>query len=447
MNQLFSTDEERIAFILDEEQPDDLKMPLIGQISDDRLLIKIIGSLKTSRRFVDEKEHKELVLAAAQAVRDGELLEEAAKSFPDGTVYVIYPVLAEKCPGYTPEYIVQDKRAASACQNKAFETIRDQAARDGRCLYITSQEAGENWFSSKWGWTDPIRLVYAYTDPYISLADYMSDETGVLVDEEDGRLALWECTPGAFAEVYRGFQCSLYEVPETLFLKEPTNWETIRACTFMAPVVREEKIEDAWSTLASAAGEGLCVIHEYEEGEAYKTTLKQVSERIRLRNEKPLFIIEDDTLVYYAADYDEPVEEVVIPEGVKSIGWHAFYNAWSVENVRIPHSVRVIEEEAFYGCTFSGIDIPEGVTTIGKWAFGGCEYLNEVRIPDSVTSIGPWAFGYRRSNCFYQDPEPVDKSQYHPLVTLIGKKGGEAQRYAEENKWYACCLIAEFKEG
>ena len=442
----FLTDEERLAFILDEEQPDDLKMPLIGQISDDRVLIKIIGTLKSKRRYVDEKEHKELVLAAARAVRDGKLLEEAAKGFRGETLYVVYPVLMEKCSGYTPLFVAHDNNAPSACQKKAFETIRDQAAKEGRCLYITSEDAGEKWFSSRWGWTSPIQLLYADTDPYISLAGYMGYDSGVLIDDEGGRLSLWECRQGAFSELYQGLKCSLYAVPEVLFLKQPGRWETTRICAEGVPVVREEEIEDAWQTLTAAARDGLCVIHTYSEEDEYRDALEQVSEKIQLRREKPLFVIDDGTLIKYEAENDDPVEELVIPDGVKSIGWHAFFEAWWVESVRIPDSVRVIEEDAFYGCTFSAIVIPEGVTTIEKWAFGGCEGLSEATIPDSVTSIGPWAFGYRRNFRFYDDPEPVNRHRYHPLIYLVGKKGGEAERYAEENKWYDCCLIAKFQE-
>ncbi len=330
-------------------------------------------------------------------------------------------------------------------ERETFEAIRDQAARDGRCLYIASEEEGKRWFCA--GGMKRLHMVFADTDPYISIAACRAYEPGVLVDEEDGRLVLWECTPGAFADLYQGWQCSLYALPEALFLKEPTNWKTTRVCTDRAPVVHEEKIADAWNTLAAAARDGLCSIHEYTDGEEYKNALERISERIRIRNEKPLFIIDDDTLVQYVAEKDDPVEEVVIPDGVKVIGRHAFYDAWWVESVRIPDSVRVIEEEAFYGCTFDHIEIPEGVTTIEKWAFGACANLDEVRIPDSVTSIGPWAFGYRRNLHYYNEPEAVNRHVYHSMITLIGKKGGAAQRYADDNKWYECCLIAEFREG
>ena len=38
--------------------------------------------------------------------------------------------------------------------------------------------------------------------------------------------------------------------------------------------------------------------------------------------------------------------------------------------------------------TVRSVTIPESVTSIGKWAFGGCTSLVAVSIPTSVTSIG-----------------------------------------------------------
>ncbi len=64
--------------------------------------------------------------------------------------------------------------------------------------------------------------------------------------------------------------------------------------------------------------------------------------------------------------------------------------------------------------TLSSVILPDGLRAIGDAAFYGCESLERVVIPESVTSIGKNAFAGA------------------PLLTLVGKEGSEAERYAQE---------------
>ena len=120
---------------------------------------------------------------------------------------------------------------------------------------------------------------------------------------------------------------------------------------------------------------------------------------------------------------------VVIPEGVTNISGRAFGACYGLPSVTIPKSVTSIGEAAFSGClsniyvdegnaSYSSVDgvlfnkdqttliaypanradtaykIPEGVTSIGNWAFFSCWQLTDVTIPESVTSIGDYAFNW-----------------------------------------------------
>ncbi len=109
------------------------------------------------------------------------------------------------------------------------------------------------------------------------------------------------------------------------------------------------------------------------------------------------------------------LKNIIIPNGVTSIGNNAFTGCSSLSSIDIPNSVTSIGNNAFTGCLklttvnvpnsvteingmfteCSGIvhiTLPNGITYIADNEFAGCENLKELKIPDSVTSIGTGAF-------------------------------------------------------
>ncbi len=77
----------------------------------------------------------------------------------------------------------------------------------------------------------------------------------------------------------------------------------------------------------------------------------------------------------------------------------SFYNMTSftgctnLVGIELPDGLTSIGMSAFMGCTsLESIEIPDGVTGIGVSAFYGCSSLTEIEIPASVTSIGMGAF-------------------------------------------------------
>ena len=118
------------------------------------------------------------------------------------------------------------------------------------------------------------------------------------------------------------------------------------------------------------------------------------------------------------------LSDIVIPSSVTSIGDCAFGYCSSLKYISIPKSVICLNANPFadwdgklkclspnfiyeddvllnkdkskiISCRVQGISsyiIPDSVTSIGDWAFSGCESLRSVVIPDSVTSIGRGAF-------------------------------------------------------
>ena len=109
----------------------------------------------------------------------------------------------------------------------------------------------------------------------------------------------------------------------------------------------------------------------------------------------------------------ELVTDLVIPDGVTSIGRFAFQNCTSLTSITIPDSVTSIGYDAFRNCTsLTSVTIGNSVTSIGYDAFQNCTSLTSITIPDSVTSIGSEAF----NNCTSLTSVTIGNS-----VTSIGR--------------------------
>ena len=100
--------------------------------------------------------------------------------------------------------------------------------------------------------------------------------------------------------------------------------------------------------------------------------------------------------MYYSKSFrlnGELITDLVIPDGVKSIGDHAFNYCDSLKTVVIPRGARSIGTFAFDRCqNLISIEIPDTVTTIESYAFDSCHSLKSIVIPRGVKSIGTWQF-------------------------------------------------------
>ena len=144
------------------------------------------------------------------------------------------------------------------------------------------------------------------------------------------------------------------------------------------------------------------------------------------------------TEIPYSAFNSTGFTQLVIPEGIKTIGVSAFGACAKLESVTLPKTLTLIEGDAFGECaklaavtfteggtdkltigqTFTmctgltSIDIPGRCTSIGMQAFYGCTGLADIQLNEGLESIGMMAF----AGC-------TDKSVFVPRsVTSIGNK-------------------------
>ena len=103
------------------------------------------------------------------------------------------------------------------------------------------------------------------------------------------------------------------------------------------------------------------------------------------------------------AFYKCKLSEVILPEGLTSLGYYAFLLNTKLKKVEIPSSLSVINTGDFSKCdALREIVIPEGVERIESGAFSDCKLIKSINIPSTVTYIAATAFGgYNFKSEFY----------------------------------------------
>lgn len=84
---------------------------------------------------------------------------------------------------------------------------------------------------------------------------------------------------------------------------------------------------------------------------------------------------------------------VTIPEGVRVIGWGAFFDCHEIAEIKLPRTLERIEDRAFaYCCGLRWMVVPRGVNYIGGHAFWHCVSMTKIWLPDTVTDIEDGTF-------------------------------------------------------
>lgn len=92
------------------------------------------------------------------------------------------------------------------------------------------------------------------------------------------------------------------------------------------------------------------------------------------------------------SDEDTEITDLVIPEGVTSIGSYAFVKCEGIKSVKFPSTLTAIGSHAFDQSGLESVAIPESITEIEEYTFSNCANLKSVTIPEGVTKIGFSAF-------------------------------------------------------
>ena len=103
-----------------------------------------------------------------------------------------------------------------------------------------------------------------------------------------------------------------------------------------------------------------------------------------------------DWLIYpscYPAYFNSRLTTVELPEGLESIGNFAFSRCVLLTQINIPSTVKVIGKRAFGDCeSLESVVLPEGLEQLGGEAFIACASLLSINIPLGIKAIKSYTF-------------------------------------------------------
>ncbi len=111
------------------------------------------------------------------------------------------------------------------------------------------------------------------------------------------------------------------------------------------------------------------------------------------------------------------IEQVILPDGITSIGDYAFFNHRQLTTISLPSSLTRIGMYAFARNAFSSIAIPDAVTYIDDYAFAYATNISSIDLPKNLSYLGTDVFincsalktvNYNAVNC--QLPDNYDTS-------------------------------------
>ena len=116
----------------------------------------------------------------------------------------------------------------------------------------------------------------------------------------------------------------------------------------------------------------------------------------------------------WKTNYGDAIVNVIIEEGITSIGTRSLAYCESIKTIHLPESVNYISAQAFEYCyDLEVINIPSGVSSLPDKVFRGCTSLDNIILPNTISSIGEKAFESCTSLHEIQFPDNIKTiSQY-----------------------------------
>ena len=109
-------------------------------------------------------------------------------------------------------------------------------------------------------------------------------------------------------------------------------------------------------------------------------------------------------------------KNVVVPDGVKSIGEYCFSKS-DIVNIEFPAGLTDIQSGAFFMCkNIQNIELPSTLKRLGPFAFSRCENLTSVNIPESVSVIWTGCFEECKNLTYVKLPSKLQSIRFRAFA-------------------------------
>ena len=148
---------------------------------------------------------------------------------------------------------------------------------------------------------------------------------------------------------------------------------------------------------------------------------------------------------------DEPISEMIVHGGNDLSGNEvdsAARKEWIKQVTQVVFLIN-ITKVGDYACTRASnlvdVDIPEGITIIGKSSFGGCSSLKDIMFPKSLTSIGNYSFNecsnLGRVDLLHTNVEELGQQAFIYCTSLREMKVPNSLQRFGSSAFYGCSKL------
>lgn len=146
----------------------------------------------------------------------------------------------------------------------------------------------------------------------------------------------------------------------------------------------------------------------------------------------------------------EKIRDLTLPATLKIIRQSAFQGCQKIYKLQLPEGLEVIESQVFYGCSMPEVIIPEGVTSIGFWAFNSNTFLKRVELPSTLTYLEDHVFDMTKLTTVIShitEPFELSEDAFMGTKAFLFVPEGLRGAYLATEGWNAFPNIFEGERG